>query len=129
MRQLSDVHNPSMRWRDSELVLPEQAWVANLSAFVKQLAPQQLVMLGAWGLFGVSTPALLQENPWDLVVAKLTDTVVFSEDPACNGEDFSAITALPDIDLASMHIYPEYWSICTACALLSPCRSMWRMRP
>jgi hypothetical protein len=98
-------------------MLPNQAWVADLSAYVKQLAPRQLVMLGAWGFFGVSTPALLQENPWDLVVAKLTDMVVFSEDPACNGEYFSAITALPDIDLASMHVYPEYWSICTACAL------------
>ena len=49
------------------------------------------------------------------MAAKLTDTVVFSEDPACNGEDFGAITALPDIDLASVHIYPEYWSLCTTC--------------
>ena len=96
-------------------MLPVQAWVADMSAFVKRLAPRQLVMLGAWGFFGASTPALLSENPWELVAAKLTDTVVFSEDPACNGEDFGAITALPDIDLASVHIYPEYWSLCTTC--------------
>ena len=86
-----------------------------MSAFVKRLAPAQLVMLGAWGFFGASTSQLLPENPWDLVAGKLTDTVIFSEDPACNGEDFSALTALPDVDLASVHIYPEYWSICTTC--------------
>ena len=33
-------------------------------------------------------------------------------------QDFSAITALPAVDFASMHIYTEYWPICTTCAPL-----------
>jgi mannan endo-1,4-beta-mannosidase len=70
-------------------------------------------MLGSWGFFGASTPALLPENPYDILPVKFTDTVLFAADPVCHGEDFSAITSLPTIDIASMHIYPEYYSFCT----------------
>ena len=65
------------------------------------------------GYFGASTPQLVSNNPTDMYTSKFLDTVLFPAARICNGEDSSAILSLPHIDLASMHIYPEYWSFCT----------------
>lgn len=101
-----------------ELILLLQAWVGDMSDFLKGLDPNHLVMVGSWGYFGASTPALLPENPSDFYSVKFLDTVLFPADRICHGEDSSAILSLPSIDLASMHLYPEYWSFCTSCAAL-----------
>lgn len=34
-----------------------------MSNYVKRLDSNHLVMVGSWGYFGASTPALLPENP------------------------------------------------------------------
>lgn len=52
----------------------------------------------------------------DVYAVKFTDTVLFPADRICHGEDSSAILSLLNIDIASMHLYPEYWSFCTSCA-------------
>ncbi|EIE23749.1 glycoside hydrolase [Coccomyxa subellipsoidea C-169] len=90
------------------------AWVDDMANYVKGLDPNHLVMVNSWGYFGASTPALVSENPTDVYAAKFTDTVLFPADRICHGEDSSAILSLPNIDIASMHIYPEYWSFCTS---------------
>ena len=67
--------------------VPIQAWVDDMSRYIKFIDPNHLVMLGAWGYFGASTPELAEaQNPFDLTVHKLTDTVIFSADPVCQGE-------------------------------------------
>ena len=38
---------------------------------------------------------------------------IYSADPLCKGEDWVAINELEDIDIASVHIYTEFWPICT----------------
>ncbi|CAL8472233.1 g11775 [Coccomyxa elongata] len=90
------------------------AWVKDMSDYVKSIDPNHLVMVGSWGYFGASTPALLPENPSDTYAVTFLDIVLFPADRICHGEDFSAILGLPSIDMASMHIYPEYWSFCTS---------------
>ena len=58
-----------------------------MSRHIKSIDPNHLVMLGSWGYFGASTFELAEaENPFDLTVHKLTDTVIFSADPICHGE-------------------------------------------
>lgn len=44
----------------------EQAWVKEMADFVKSVDPHHLVMVGTWGYFGMSSPDLLPENPYDL---------------------------------------------------------------
>ena len=39
---------------------------------------------------------------------------LYSSDPLCKGEDWVAINELDDIDIASVHIYAEFWPVCTA---------------
>ena len=38
---------------------------------------------------------------------------LYSADPLCKGEDWVAINNLDDIDIASVHIYTEFWPVCT----------------
>ncbi len=44
----------------------KQAWVKEMSDFVKSIDPNHLTMVGTWGYFGQSSPDLLPENPYDL---------------------------------------------------------------
>ena len=37
-----------------------------MADFVKAIDPNHLVMVGTWGYFGVSSPQLMAENPYDL---------------------------------------------------------------
>lgn len=34
-------------------------------------------------------------------------------DPICKGEDFSAILNISTVDIGSVHLYPDFWSVCT----------------
>lgn len=146
-----------------------QAWAADLAAYVKQLDPNHLVMLGLIGMFGASTPSLLQENPYDLSMDTYSKGGIYQADPVCQvmilcglqlywvhlnssaaadrpghpsfvahlstepadrgfslklgcgvqGEDFSAIVGIPEVDIGSVHVYLENFPICTECALPS----------
>ena len=44
----------------------------------------------------------------------VTCVQLYSADPLCKGEDWVAINELDDIDIASVHIYAEFWPVCTA---------------
>lgn len=43
-------------------------------------------------------------------------------DPICKGEDFHALMSNTSVDIGSVHLYPEFWSVCTEYAL-SPAAS------
>ncbi len=60
-----------------------QAWAADLAAYVKQLDPNHLIMLGTIGMFGASTPSLLQENPYDLSMDTYSKGGIYQADPIC----------------------------------------------
>lgn len=79
-----------------------QAWIDDMSAFIKGIDPNHLVMVNSWGYFGASTPDLVKENPTDMSAVKFYDTVLFPAARICHGEDSSAILSLPHIDMASM---------------------------
>jgi hypothetical protein len=36
-----------------------------------------------------------------------------SADPVCKGEDFHAIMSNTSVDIGSVHLYPEFWQVCT----------------
>ncbi|CAK0785738.1 hypothetical protein CVIRNUC_008949 [Coccomyxa viridis] len=89
-------------------------WVKDMSAYVKSIDPAHLVMVSSWGYFGASTPELQPENPFDLTWRGIGNNAgIYSADPLCKGEDWVAINELDDIDIASVHIYTEFWPICT----------------
>jgi endo-1,4-beta-mannosidase len=46
-----------------------------MSIYVKGLDPNHLVMVGSWGYFGASTPALLPENPSGENLSHLQNTL------------------------------------------------------
>ncbi|KAJ1688853.1 hypothetical protein LUZ63_013008 [Rhynchospora breviuscula] len=72
-----------------------QAWIEEMSAFVKSIDPVHLVQVGLEGFYGPSTPELMKLNPDDY------SGVV--------GTDFIRNHQAPSIDLASVHIYPDVW--------------------
>ena len=47
------------------------------------------------------------------MILRLLLLQLYSADPLCKGEDWVAINELPDIDIASVHIYTEFWPVCT----------------
>ncbi|CAL5228204.1 g11291 [Coccomyxa viridis] len=90
-------------------------WVKDMSAYVKSIDPAHLVMVSSWGYFGKSTPELQPQNPYDLTWRGIGNNAgLYSADPLCKGEDWVAINELDDIDIASVHIYAEFWPVCTA---------------
>ncbi|KAJ3684233.1 hypothetical protein LUZ61_013397 [Rhynchospora tenuis] len=72
-----------------------QAWIEEMSAFVKSIDPVHLVQVGLEGFYGPSTPELMELNPDNY------SGVV--------GTDFIRNHQAPSIDLASVHIYPDVW--------------------
>ena len=74
-----------------------QAWVEEMSSYVKGQAPRQLVTIGSEGFFGPSTPGLLRFNPgvW----------------AAETGQDFVANNAAEGIDFATLHSWPDNWDL------------------
>ena len=82
-----------------------QQWIAEMSAFIKARAPDQLVTTGLEGFYGLSTPGFMQfDNPgegwwyW-----------------ACQGTDFARNHDVPTVDFTVAHAYPTQW-------LPAPCR-------
>ncbi|KAK9918089.1 hypothetical protein WJX75_001118 [Coccomyxa subellipsoidea] len=92
------------------------AWVKDMADFVKGIDPNHLVMVGTWGYFGVSSPQLMAENPYDLSWRSSdssNNAGIWSADPVCKGEDFHAIMSNTSVDIGSVHLYPEFWQVCT----------------
>ncbi|EIE19597.1 glycoside hydrolase [Coccomyxa subellipsoidea C-169] len=92
------------------------AWVKDMADFVKAVDPNHLVMVGTWGYFGASSPGLLAENPQDLswrASDSSNNAGIWSADPVCKGEDFRALMSNTSVDIGSVHLYPEFWQVCT----------------
>ena len=81
---------------------PPQAWIDDMASYIKGVDSNHLVMVGSFGTFGASTPSLVAQNPTDMVVLTDQDTRLFPVAQVCQGEDSSAIAALPHIDMADM---------------------------
>ncbi len=65
-------------------------WVAEMSRFVKRLAPRQLVAVGDEGFYG---DAGSSDYPYG----------------AYEGVRWKDLVALPNVDYATIHLYPEGW--------------------
>lgn len=105
-----DIANePSNPGDDSGDIL--QSWLELASSYVKSIDSNHLVYTGLSGLFGTSTPQLLQLN--SNISGYYTPYTSIPYDPACNGNDYARNIATPDIDMASLHLYPTvapYWT-------------------
>lgn len=105
-----DIANePSNPGDDSGDIL--QAWLELASSYVRSIDSNHLIYTGLAGLFGTSTPQLLQIN--SNISGYYTPFTSVPYDPACNGNDYARNIATPDIDLASLHVYPTvapYWT-------------------
>jgi mannan endo-1,4-beta-mannosidase len=67
------------------------AWAGEMSSYLKSLDPEHLVAVGDEGFFEQSNPS----SHWTY--------------RANNGVDHPALSALPDIDYATFHMYPDTW--------------------
>lgn len=90
---INEPRNPSDK--SGEIVT---AWAAEMSAYVKSIAPYQLCAVGDEGGF------------------KRTDISGFMDEGnhmynGFEGTDFDALLAIKDIDYGTYHMYPEAWGI------------------
>ncbi|KAK6162904.1 hypothetical protein DH2020_002745 [Rehmannia glutinosa] len=67
-------------------------WVAEMSAHVKSIDKNHLVEVGMEGYYGESMPEKKQNNPGYEV-----------------GTDFIANNRIPQVDFATIHMYPDQW--------------------
>lgn len=67
-----------------------QAWVAEMSAYLKQLAPRQLVAVGDEGFYGESTNSDYPYSDYE-------------------GDRWKDFIALPTVDYGTVHLYPQSW--------------------
>ncbi|GBG64427.1 hypothetical protein CBR_g44312 [Chara braunii] len=75
-----------------------QAWIAEMAAYVKSLDPNHLLSHGSEGFLGPSAPQYLWINP-----------PADDDWPRRQGNDFLKESAVKDIDILTVHIYPELW--------------------
>ncbi|MEW5312298.1 MAG: hypothetical protein WDW38_003942 [Sanguina aurantia] len=71
-----------------------QTWISKTAAYLRALDPYHLITVGSEGFFGDSTPDLKADNPYDT---------------SAHGVDFMAQFEDPNIDFASIHLYPDHW--------------------
>ncbi|KAI3444958.1 hypothetical protein Pfo_001623, partial [Paulownia fortunei] len=69
-----------------------QDWVAEMSAHVKSIDKNHLVEVGMEGFYGESMPEKKQINPGYEV-----------------GTDFISNNRIPEVDFATIHLYPDQW--------------------
>ncbi|XP_062106011.1 mannan endo-1,4-beta-mannosidase 2-like [Humulus lupulus] len=72
-----------------------QDWLEEMSAFIKSIDNHHLVTIGLEGFYGPKSPEKLSVNPEDWA-SRL-------------GADFIRNSQIPNIDFASVHIYPDQW--------------------
>ena len=99
-----------------------QSWIQEMSRFVKDVAPKQLVTTGSEGFFGMSTPQLMHLN------GNATFDFIEYLPMLCTGVDFvrnhDNTTA---IDIPSFHLYPDHHAeeLCHRGAPASDCAMQW----
>ncbi|KAL2252478.1 UNVERIFIED_CONTAM: putative mannan endo-1,4-beta-mannosidase 9 [Sesamum indicum] len=71
---------------------PIQDWVAEMSSYLKSMDKNHLLEIGMEGFYGESMPEKKQNNPGYEV-----------------GTDFIANNRIPQIDFATIHLYPDQW--------------------
>ncbi|KAL0463372.1 UNVERIFIED_CONTAM: putative mannan endo-1,4-beta-mannosidase 9 [Sesamum latifolium] len=69
-----------------------QDWAAEMSAYLKLIDKNHLLEIGTEGFSGESMPEKKQDNPGYEV-----------------GTDFIANNRIPQIDFATIHLYPDHW--------------------
>ncbi|XP_020105315.1 mannan endo-1,4-beta-mannosidase 2-like [Ananas comosus] len=75
-----------------------QGWVEEMAAYVKSIDKNHLLTIGLEGFYGPSSPSEKQSvNP-----GKWFGTL---------GSDFIRNSKVPDIDFASVHVYPDSWLV------------------
>ncbi|KAL3714503.1 hypothetical protein ACJRO7_006427 [Eucalyptus globulus] len=70
-----------------------QDWVSEMVAYVKSIDSNHMLEVGLEGFYGQSVPGKQQSNPGGLLI----------------GTDFISNNQLPQVDFATMHLYPEQW--------------------
>lgn len=70
-----------------------QNWLKEMAAYVKTIDNRHLLELGLEGFYGESMPEKKQNNP--------------NSDTA--GADFISNNQIPEVDFATIHLYPEHW--------------------
>ncbi|KAH6808077.1 Glycosyl hydrolase superfamily protein [Perilla frutescens var. frutescens] len=68
-------------------------WVAEMASHVKSIDRKHLLDIGLEGFYGESTPEKKQNNPGGIGV----------------GTDFISNNRIPQVDFATIHIYPDQW--------------------
>ncbi|KAH6796922.1 Glycosyl hydrolase superfamily protein [Perilla frutescens var. hirtella] len=68
-------------------------WVAEMAGHVKSIDRKHLLDIGLEGFYGESTPEKKQNNPGGIGV----------------GTDFISNNRIPQVDFATIHIYPDQW--------------------
>ncbi|KAL2252474.1 UNVERIFIED_CONTAM: putative mannan endo-1,4-beta-mannosidase 9 [Sesamum indicum] len=71
---------------------PIQDWVAEMSTYLKSMDKNHLLEIGMEGFYGESMPEKKQNNPGYEV-----------------GTDFIANNRIPQVDFATIHLYPDQW--------------------
>jgi mannan endo-1,4-beta-mannosidase len=74
-----------------------QAWIEEMAAYVKSLDMKHLVTVGIEGFYGPGRSERLGVNPGDWAASLCSD--------------FIQNSAVKDIDFASVHAYPDTWSV------------------
>ncbi|KAL3642007.1 Beta-mannosidase B [Castilleja foliolosa] len=69
-----------------------QDWVSEMSAYVKSIDKSHLLEVGMEGYYGESMPEKKQNNPGYEV-----------------GTDFISNNLIPQVDFATIHLYPDQW--------------------
>jgi mannan endo-1,4-beta-mannosidase len=74
-----------------------QAWIEEMAAYVKALDSKHLVTVGTEGFYGPGRTERLDVNPGDWAASLCSD--------------FIQNSAVKHIDFASVHAYPDIWSV------------------
>lgn len=74
-----------------------QAWIEEMAAYIKSLDTKHLITVGIEGFYGPGRGERLVVNPGDWAASLCSD--------------FIQNSAVKDIDFASVHAYPDSWSV------------------
>eukprot|EP00887_Chlorella_sp_A99_P001216 scaffold14.g1216.t1 len=90
---------PPLRVHSAPCRMALQNWIEEMSAFLKSVAPNQLVAIGSEGFFGRGDP-LAVHNPGGGTAEWVYQI----------GQDFAKNSAAKGIDYAEIHAWPDNWN-------------------
>ncbi|KAK3404229.1 hypothetical protein EUGRSUZ_K00548, partial [Eucalyptus grandis] len=70
-----------------------QDWVSEMAAYLKSIDSNHMLEVGLEGFYGQSVPGKQQNNPGSVLV----------------GTDFISNNQVPQVDFATIHLYPDQW--------------------